>query len=135
MPLPVARVAPSQSADAKWEVTLPTGRTLAFGQRSFDDFTTHGDPHRMLRYLLRHGVGRPAYDALKDKPAATVLREARRLRTSAREDWQDPATRGFWSRWLLWSEPTLAAAAARAGREAGYRVIVARRPRSKARAR
>lgn len=28
-------------------------------------------------------------------------------RHSAREDWNDPLTKGFWSRWILWNQSTL----------------------------
>ena len=127
MPLPVVRVAPSPTADAKWRATFEDGRSVDFGSRGSADFTTHGDPHRMLRYLLRHGIGKAAYTSLVDAPPSEVLRRARQLRKSSREDWADPRTRGFWARWLLWSEPSLAAAARRAGSEGRVRVVLSRR--------
>lgn len=54
-------------------------RTIRFGAKGMSDFTLHGDEARKQRYLDRH---RP------------------------REDWNDPLTPGFWSRWYLWNLPT-----------------------------
>jgi hypothetical protein len=55
-------------------------RTVRFGAAGMSDFTKHKDEARKQRYLDRH---------------------------SAREDWNDPTTAGFWSRWLLWNKPTI----------------------------
>lgn len=63
----------------KYQVSIGT-RTVKFGARGYDNYTIHKDPVRMQRYLTRH---------------------------RSREDWSDPLSAGFWSRWLLWSEPTL----------------------------
>lgn len=57
-------------------------RTVRFGAAGMSDFTKHKDEARKERYLDRH---------------------------RAREDWNDPLTTGFWSRWLLWNKPTIAA--------------------------
>lgn len=44
-----------------------------------EDYTIHKDPKRRELYIQRHsGMG---------------------------EDWEDPTTAGFWSRWLLWEKP------------------------------
>lgn len=56
-------------------------KTVNFGAKGYEDFTTHKDPKRKERYLLRH---------------------------AAKEDWKDFRTAGFWSRWLLWNKETLA---------------------------
>ena len=58
-----------------------TKRTMRFGASGMSDFTKHRDEARKQRYLDRHRV---------------------------REDWNDPLTAGFWSRWLLWNKPTIA---------------------------
>ena len=57
-----------------------TGRnkTIHFGASGMEDYTMHKDPIRMELYLKRH---------------------------SKREDWTNPLSAGFWSRWLLWSKP------------------------------
>jgi len=58
-------------------------KTIHFGDNRYDDFTTHGDEERKERYIKRHsGMG---------------------------ENWDDPETAGFWSRWLLWNKPSLKA--------------------------
>jgi len=54
--------------------------TVQFGAKGYQDFTIHNDEERKQRYLARH---------------------------RAREDWTDPLTAGFWSRWVLWNLPTL----------------------------
>lgn len=66
----------------KFRVTLENGRKVEFGAKGYSDFTIHKDPERMQRYLARH---------------------------KKREDWSKKGidTAGFWSRWLLWSKPSL----------------------------
>jgi len=77
----------------KYRVTVVTHdgkkrkkRTVNFGQQGASDYTRHKDVTRKKRYLTRHGGGR--------------------------ENWTASGifTAGFWSRWLLWSKPSLAAA-------------------------
>ena len=53
-----------------------------FGAKNYSDYTIHHDSDRMKRYLMRH---------------------------RSREDWSRKGlyTAGFWSRWLLWSKPSL----------------------------
>ena len=57
-------------------------RSLNFGAAGYSDYTKHKDAGRKKRYLNRH-------------------RE--------KENWTSSGikTSGFWSRWLLWGEPTL----------------------------
>ena len=59
-------------------------KTIQFGAAGMTDFIlSKGDKERKERYIKRHsGMG---------------------------EDWNDPLTAGFWSRWLLWNKPTLKA--------------------------
>lgn len=66
----------------KYEVELETDagrhKVIHFGDSSLKDFTLFSAQERDERkrqYLARHG---------------------------AREDWSDPETAGFWSRWILW---------------------------------
>lgn len=58
-------------------------RTIHFGQRGYSDYTVHKDPIRRAAYIARH---------------------------AKRENWSDPYTPGFWSRWLLWEKPSMKAA-------------------------
>jgi hypothetical protein len=57
-------------------------KTVHFGAKGMSDYTIHKDLERKQRYIDRH---------------------------RANEDWTKSGidTAGFWSRWLLWSEPTL----------------------------
>ena len=54
-------------------------KKIRFGAKGYSDYTIHKDPERMKRYISRH----------KNK-----------------ENWTKSGieTKGFWSRWLLWSE-------------------------------
>ena len=81
-----AVVAPSPRKGKKWRATLDDGAVVDFGARGYEDYTMHRDAARKEAYLRRH---------------------------RAREDWTDPRTAGFWSRWLLWGEPSLVRAARR----------------------
>lgn len=66
----------------KWRATFDTGRHVDFGRRGYSDYTIHKDHARMLRYLGRHRT---------------------------RENWTRSGmyTPGFWSRWFLWSKPSI----------------------------
>jgi hypothetical protein len=65
----------------KWRVILE-GKHVDFGAKGYQDYTMHGDRARMLRYLVRH---------------------------RKTENWTKAGrfTAGFWSRWLLWSKPSM----------------------------
>ena len=74
----------SSDANKKYTVFLQDGERehkVRFGARGMSDFTKHRDEARKMLYLKRH---------------------------AAREDWKDPLTAGFWSRWILWNRPTIA---------------------------
>ena len=71
--------------EKKFRVTLENGTKVDFGAKGYSDYTIHKDPERMKRYLARH---------------------------KKRENWTRSGmnTAGFWSRWLLWSKPSLGGA-------------------------
>jgi hypothetical protein len=75
------------TATKKYRITSPEGKSVVFGQRGAQDYTTHKDKARMERYLARH---------------------------RKRENWTYSGryTAGFWSRHLLWAQPSLAQAKA-----------------------
>ena len=79
------RVRPSTHKNKKWMVTLLSGRVIHFGDSEYEDYTTHGDVKRRRNYIIRH---------------------------ASNEDWADPETAGFWSRWLLWEKNNIADAVA-----------------------
>jgi hypothetical protein len=71
----------SKRKDKKWMVVVDN-KKIHFGAKGYSDYTKHKDPDRKKRYIARH---------------------------KARENWKKSGikTAGFWSRWLLWGEPTL----------------------------
>lgn len=74
----------SDKAGKKMKVIVENGnerKTIYFGDVNYSDYTMHKDPKRKELYINRH---------------------------AANEDWKDPFTAGFWSRWILWNKPSLA---------------------------
>ena len=70
----------SKKADKKFDAIIDGKKTIPFGSKMHSDFTLHKDEARKHRYMNRH---------------------------EKRENWQDPKTAGFYSRWLLWNKSTL----------------------------
>ena len=95
----VVRVVRDTDGRHKFKALFPEGRTVHFGAKGYSDYTIHKDPTRMKRYVIRHGRGR--------------------------EKWgrSGQYTPGFWSRWLLWSRPTMSGALAKTQRVLGRRII------------
>ena len=87
----------SSRADKKYMAVFPDGRTVHFGARGYDDYTTHKDRQRKSNYIARH---RP------------------------NEDWTKSGlySAGFWSKHLLWNEPTLQKSASDLGRRFGLSI-------------
>ena len=65
--------------DKKWMVDV-SGKKIHFGAKGYDDYTMHHDDNRKYNYINRH---------------------------ARNEDWRNWRTAGFWSRWLLWNEPSI----------------------------
>lgn len=77
----------SNKPDKKYMVKITNNstkksKTIHFGASGMSDYTKHKNPERKQRYIIRH---------------------------QKRENWTKSGitTAGFWSRWLLWGEPTL----------------------------
>ena len=68
--------------DKKYYIVTSTGKKVYFGATGYEDFTQHKDEARKNAYIKRH---------------------------QKREDWNNPDTPGFWSRWLLWNKTTIKA--------------------------
>ena len=64
----------------KFNAVIDGKKTVPFGQKGAEDYTMHKDDVRKQRYIERH---------------------------RSRENWNDPTTPGFYSRWLTWNKPTL----------------------------
>ncbi len=73
---------PSDKANKKYFIITNEGKRVYFGASGYEDYTQHKDPLRKIRYIQRH---------------------------QKNEDWGKSGinTSGFYSRWLLWEEPTL----------------------------
>lgn len=82
----------------KFTAQFPEGPKVNFGRKGYSDFTIHKDKERMKRYLTRH---------------------------RSRENWTRAGARtaGFWSRWLLWSEPNFQAALRRTQKVLGRKIV------------
>ena len=110
----------TEATDSKHKYTVrvigSTGQhTVHFGQAGASDFTKHRDARRMAFYVFRHGGIRNGTDTwyknvlMKEKDE-DIIEKVIEIDTSSKEHWSDITTAGFWSRWLLWSYPSLAQA-------------------------
>lgn len=57
-------------------------KTVNFGAKGYEDFTTHGNIQRKMSYISRH---------------------------QSREDFNNPMTSGALSRWILWNQKSISA--------------------------
>ncbi len=67
----------SDKPDKKYYIITKTGKRVYFGYAPMQDYTEHKDEVRKNSYIKRH---------------------------QKRENWNDPDTAGYWSRWYLWEE-------------------------------
>jgi hypothetical protein len=83
----------------KFMAIFPDGKVVRFGRKGFSDYTLHKDPERMKRYLTRH---------------------------RSRENWtrSGAKTAGFWSRWFLWSSPSLTGARRKTEKVLGKKIVL-----------
>ena len=80
----------SHLPNKKYDPVINGKKTIPFGQKGASDYTIHKDEARKQRYLERHKTA---------------------------ENWSNPKTAGFYSRWLTWEKPTLKQAAANLSRK------------------
>ena len=65
----------------KFSVTdISTGKTIHFGAKGYEDYTLSKDKVKKANYIARH---------------------------APRENFEDLSTAGSWSRYILWSRPTI----------------------------
>lgn len=83
----------------KFTAVFPDGSKVHFGRKGYSDYTKHKDKARMERYLTRH---------------------------RSRENWarSGAKTAGFWSRWLLWSSPSLDGARRKTEKVLGKKIVL-----------
>lgn len=92
----------------KFRVTFSDGSTTDFGLEPYSDYTRHKDALRMRTYVTRHGGNVPV--SIKKLTDPNLVNERMlEVGTSNKEYWTKKGikTPGFWSRWLLWSAPTI----------------------------
>ena len=92
----------------KYRATFPNGDYVDFGLRGYSDYTLHKNPLRMRSYVSRHAGKIPSKIMNMDEPQR-VHKEMLKVNKSSREKWGKNGikTAGFWSRWLLWSQPSV----------------------------
>jgi hypothetical protein len=92
----------------KYRVTFADGYHVDFGASGYSDFTRHKNPFRMREYVRRHG-GKITKSIMADENPNSVFERMLSVHSSSKEKWGKLGvkTAGFWSRWLLWSMPTL----------------------------
>jgi hypothetical protein len=83
----------------KFTAVFPDGSKVHFGRQGYSDYTKHKAKERMERYLTRH---------------------------RSRENWtrSGAKTAGFWSRWLLWSSPSLMGAKRKTEKVLGKKIVL-----------
>jgi hypothetical protein len=98
----------SPDSKKKFRAILEDGRTVDFGASGYSDYTKHKNPSRMRSYVLRHGGQIPRRIVAERNPAM-IHRMMRDIDKSDKEDWKLSGIggAGFWSRWYLWSQPTI----------------------------
>ena len=98
----------SPKSDKKFRVITPEGKTVDFGARGYSDYTLHKNPFRMRLYVGRHG-GKISQQLKNETNKLKVHKKMMKVTSSSKENWSIKGinTPGFWSRWLLWSEPNL----------------------------
>jgi hypothetical protein len=89
----------SNNSKHKFMAVFPDGKIVRFGAKGYSDYTIHKDRERMKRYIVRHRRGGENWTRSGSKTA------------------------GFWSRWLLWSEPNFQQALRKTERVIGQKII------------
>ena len=117
---------PSPTFTHKLRVTLPSRRTIDFGDKYRQDYTDHGDARLMRAQLLMKGAIIPKKlrietdpsqiqkEMLKIKESLRTFREhhlrARwglKIKESSIEDWEDFFRAEYWERWILYTYPNI----------------------------
>jgi hypothetical protein len=102
------KITRSPNSVKKFRATLEDGRTVDFGARGYSDYTKHKNPSRMRSYVLRHG-GRVPKRTSAERDPKKIHDRMLNVDYSFSENWGMSGinSAGFWSRWYLWSFPSL----------------------------
>ena len=86
-------------------------KIVYFGGKGYSDYTIHGNPERMRLYVRRHR-GLVPKSTMREINPDKIHEKMLRVGRSGKEDWTADGvdTAGFWSRWLLWSQPSMSRA-------------------------
>ena len=114
----------SPDSKKKFRAILEDGRTVDFGASGYSDYTKHKNPSRMRSYVLRHGGQIPKRIVAERQPAM-IHRMMLNVDRSDKEDWKMSGIggAGFWSRWYLWSQPTIPQVRAFMSKRFGIKII------------
>ena len=102
------KIVRSPDRKKKFRAILEDGRTVDFGASGYSDYTKHKNPSRMRSYVLRHG-GKVPGRVVAERDPTKIHRMLRDVGESDTEHWKlgGVGRAGFWSRWYLWSQPSL----------------------------
>lgn len=102
------KIVRSPDKKKKFRAILGDGRTVDFGASGYSDYTKHKNPSRMRSYVLRHG-GQVPKSIVAERDPKKIHKMMRDVNKSDKEDWKMSGIygAGFWSRWYLWSQPTI----------------------------
>lgn len=92
----------------KFRVVFEDGTHTDFGGKGYSDYTIHKLPARMRSYIRRHG-GKIKTSSLQETDQEKIHDLMLQVNESESESWGKDGIRsaGFWSRWLLWSMPSI----------------------------
>ena len=98
----------SPKATKRYRITFEDGKTVDFGARGYSNYTIHKTPERMRNYVTRHG-GKVPLSTKKETEPSKIHKKMLNVKSSSKEDCTINGIKsaGFWSRWLLWSEPSI----------------------------
>jgi hypothetical protein len=97
---------PSPSIAHKYRVTLPSKRTIDFGERGVQYYPDHGNPRIMRAQLLRKGAIIPK-ELRIERDQSQIHREMLQIKESSKEDWEDFFRAEYWERWVLHTYPDI----------------------------
>ena len=92
----------------KFRAVFEDGTHTDFGGEGYSDYTIHKFPTRMRAYIKRHG-GKIKKSTLQENDPQKIHDLMLHVDESKTENWGKDGIRsaGFWSRWLLWSMPSI----------------------------
>ena len=102
------KIVRSPDPKKKFRAILEDGKTVDFGARGYSDYTKHKTPSRMRSYVLRHG-GQIPKRIIAERDPRKIQNMMLSVDKSDKENWKMSGinSAGFWSRWYLWSFPSL----------------------------